>query len=245
MAAAPTAAAVDAYIVDRLLPADFNAVLARNAAAGLPPIDVSAAQGRMLEIFARMVGARRILEIGTLGGYSTLWLLRALPGDGRLVTLELEPHHATVARANIGDDPRVEIRVGAAAETLAAMTAAGAGGFDLVFIDADKPSNVAYLKAALALARPGTTIVIDNVVREGAIIDPADPDPRVIGTRALFDAVADEPRLIATAIQTVGAKHWDGFLLAQVVENGFSGLKIRLHVHRERASHRCKFRRAN
>jgi predicted O-methyltransferase YrrM len=215
------AAAVDAYIVDRLLPADavLDAALASNADAGLPPIDVSAAQGKMLQLLVQMAGARHILEIGTLGGYSTLWMLRGLPADGRIVTLELEPLHAQVARANLdradGGD-RVDIRIGAASETLAAMVATGEGGFDFIFIDADKPSNVAYLRAALALARPGATIIVDNVVRDGAIVDPVDPDPRVIGTRALFDAVAAEPRLNATAIQTVGAKHWDGFLLARV-----------------------------
>lgn len=220
MAGNASAAAVDAYIVDHLLPADpaFDAALANNAAAGLPPIDVSAAQGRMLQLFALMVGAHRILEIGTLGGYSTLWLLRALPADGKITTLELEPHHAAVARRNLGNDSRVDIRVGAAVDTLEAMVAAGEGGFDLVFIDADKPNNVAYLRAALDLVRPGATIIVDNVIREGAILDPDDPDPRVIGTRALFDAVAAEPRLTATAIQTVGAKHWDGFLLARVAD---------------------------
>jgi predicted O-methyltransferase YrrM len=216
-----SAAAVDAYIADKLLPADpaLVAALAANAAAGLPPIDVSAAQGRMLQLFVGMVGARRVLEIGTLGGYSTLWLLRGLPADGRIVTLELEPLHAAVARRNLdaaGAGDRVDIRIGDAAATLAAMIAAGEGGFDLVFIDADKPGNVTYLRAALQLARPGATIIVDNVVREGAVIDADDPDPRVIGTRALFDAVAAEPRLTATAIQTVGAKHWDGFLLARV-----------------------------
>ena len=218
-----SAAAVDAYIVDRLFPVDpiLDAALASNAAAGLPPIDVSAAQGRMLQLFAEMVAARRILEIGTLGGYSTLWLLRGLAADGQIVTLELEPHHAGIARHNFdvaGAANRIDIRIGPATETLAAMIAAGEGGFDLVFIDADKPSNVAYLKAALALARPGAMIIVDNVVREGAIIDPDNPDPRVIGTRALFDAVAAEPCLTATAIQTVGAKHWDGFLLARVAD---------------------------
>jgi predicted O-methyltransferase YrrM len=216
-----SAAAVDAYIAEKLLPADpaLAAALAANAAAGLPPIDVSAAQGRMLQLFVGMVGARRVLEIGTLGGYSTLWLLRGLPADGRIVTLELEPLHAAVARRNLdaaGAGDRVDIRIGDAAATLAAMIAAGEGGFDLVFIDADKPGNVTYLRAALQLARPGATIIVDNVVREGAVIDADDPDPRVIGTRALFDAVAAEPRLTATAIQTVGAKHWDGFLLARV-----------------------------
>lgn len=215
------AAAVDAYIAEKLLPADpaLAAALAENVAAGLPPIDVSAAQGRMLELLAGLIGARRILEVGTLGGYSTIWLLRALPEDGRLVSLELEPHHAEVARRNVdraGAAGRVEIRVGPAAETLAGMVAAGEDGFDMVFIDADKPGNVAYLRAAMELSRPGAMIIVDNVVREGAILDLDSDDPRVIGTRALYDEIARQPRLAATAIQTVGAKHWDGFLLARV-----------------------------
>ena len=212
---------VDTYIVERLIPADagLDTALAANAAAGLPSIDVSAAQGKMLHLFALMVGARRILEVGTLGGYSTIWLARGLAPGGRLVTCEIDPHHAATARANLdraGVGTLVEIRVGAASDTLAAMIAAGEGGFDLIFIDADKPGNVAYLTATLALVRPGATIVVDNVVRRGEVADAASTDPRVIGSRALFDAVAAEPRLTATAIQTVGAKHWDGFLLARV-----------------------------
>ncbi|WHU03777.1 O-methyltransferase [Sphingomonas sp. NIBR02145] len=214
-------AAVDGYIAGKLLGNDpvLEGALAANAAGGLPPIDVSAAQGRMLELFARMSGARRILEVGTLGGYSTIWLARALPADGQLVTLELEPHHAEVARVNLaraGIGDRCEVRVGPAVDTLATMVAAGEGPFDLVFIDADKPSNVAYLEAALALTRPGSMILVDNVIREGNILDPDNADPRVIGTRALFDAVSAEPRLDATAIQTVGDKGWDGFLMAMV-----------------------------
>ena len=217
----PRWAAVDGYVADRLLPPDaaLAATLAANAEAGLPDIDVSPAQGRMLHLFARMTGARRILEVGTLGGYSTIELARALPADGRLVTLELEPHHAEVAVANVaraGLADRVEVRVGPAADTLAAMRAAGEGPFDLVFIDADKPSNVAYLAAALALSRPGTTIVVDNVVREGGILDAASADPRIRGSRALFDAIAAEPRLTATAVQPVGVKKRDGFVLAVV-----------------------------
>jgi predicted O-methyltransferase YrrM len=217
----PTMEAVDAYIIDHLLAPDpaLDAALARNAAAGLPAIDVSAPQGKMLHLLARMVGARRILEVGTLGGYSTIWLARALPPAGKLVTLELEPHHAEIARTNVaaaGLADRVEVRTGPAAETLEAMIAAGEAPFDLVFVDADKESNVAYVKAALALSRPGTTIIVDNVVREGGVIDASSADPRIRGTRALFEAVADEPRLDATAVQTVGAKHWDGFLLAIV-----------------------------
>ncbi len=219
----PDWVAVDDYIGDRLLGQDaaLASVLAANAAAGLPEIDVSAAQGCMLQLFARMVGARRILEIGTLGGYSTIWLARALPEDGRLVTLEIDPHHAAVARDNIvaaGLADRVEVRIGRAIDSLAAMVAAGERPFDLVFIDADKENSVAYLHAAIAMARPGTAIIVDNVVREGGILDSHHPDPRVQGTRALFEAVAAEPRLSATAIQTVGAKKWDGFLLAIVGE---------------------------
>lgn len=215
------AAAVDDYIADKLLPADvaLEAALVANAAAGLPPIDVSAAQGRMLQLLARMIGARRILEVGTLGGYSTTCLLRALPGDGRIVTLELEPVHAAVARRNLenaGAGGRVDVRVGPAIETLEAMIAAGEGDFDLVFIDADKPGNVAYLRAALALCRVGACIIVDNVVREGAILNADSDDPRVIGTRALFDEIELQPRLAATAIQTVGAKHWDGYMLIHV-----------------------------
>lgn len=213
--------AVDSYIAGYLLGDDpaLSATLAANAAAGLPEIDVSAAQGKMLHLFARMVGAARILEVGTLGGYSTICLASALPAGGRLVTLELEPHHADVARTNIaraGLADKVDLRVGPAIELLEGMIAAKEAPFDLIFIDADKPSNTAYLRAAMALARPGTTIVVDNVVREGEILDASHPDPRVQGTRALYEAVAAEPRLSATVVQTVGAKKWDGFMLAVV-----------------------------
>lgn len=212
---------VDDYIGGKLLGDDaaLAAALAANAAAGLPPIDVSAAQGKMLHLLARMAGARRILEIGTLGGYSTIWLARALAKGGRVVTCEIEPHHAEVARANIaaaGLADCVDLHVGAATETLAAMQARGEPPFDFIFIDADKESGAAYVRAAIALARPGAAIVVDNVVREGGVLDPASDDPRIIGTRALFDYVASEPRLSATAVQTVGAKKWDGFLLAIV-----------------------------
>ncbi|MDB5704977.1 MAG: O-methyltransferase [Sphingomonas bacterium] len=210
---------VDDYIVGHLLGPDaaLESALAANAAGGLPAIDVSAAQGKMLHLLARMAGAKRILEVGTLGGYSTIWLARALPADGRLVTLELEPHHAEVARDNIaaaGLADKVDIRIGPAIDSLDAMIAAGEGPFDFVFIDADKPGNVAYLRAAIALSRPGATIIVDNVVREGGVLDAASDDPRIQGSRALFEAVAAEHRLSATAVQTVGAKKWDGFLLA-------------------------------
>lgn len=213
--------AVDGYIVDHLLGDDvvLDAALAANAAAGLPQIDVSPAQGKMLHLFARMVGARRILEIGTLGGYSTIWLARALPEDGRMVTLEIDPHHAAVAGDNIaraGLGERVEVRVGAALLSLEAMIAHGEAPFDLVFVDADKENCVPYVRSAMALARPGTTIVVDNVVRDGEVLDPASADSRVRGVRALFKMIVDEPRLSATAVQTVGAKKWDGFVLAVV-----------------------------
>ena len=210
-------AAVDDYIAAHLLGEDpaLAGALAANAAAGLPDIDVSPPQGRMLELMARMTGARRILEVGTLGGYSTICLARALPEGGRLVTLEIDPHHAEVARRNLkaaGVADKVEVIVGPARDTLATLQ----GAFDFIFIDADKPSNALYLKEALRLSRPGTAILVDNVVREGAVLDPGSDDPRVSGTRALFEAIAAEPRLSATAVQTVGAKKWDGFVLALV-----------------------------
>jgi predicted O-methyltransferase YrrM len=213
--------AVDDYVAGHLLGDDpvLDAALAANAGAGLPAIDVSAVQGKMLHLLARGMGARRILEVGTLGGYSTIWLARALPDDGRLVTLELDLHHAEVARANLaraGLADKVQVRVGPATETLDAMIADTETPFDFIFVDADKEGYPAYLRAAMRLSRPGTMLVFDNVVREGGILDPDHADPRVQGTRALFDAMAAEPRLSATAVQTVGAKKWDGFALAVV-----------------------------
>jgi predicted O-methyltransferase YrrM len=214
------AAAVDAWITSRLVPADpgLDAALAANAAAGLPAIDVSPAQGKLLHLLARSIGARRILEVGTLGGYSTIWLARALPPEGRLVTLEAAPSHAEVARANIdraGLSDRVELRIGPALDTLPDL--GPAASFDLAFIDADKANNAAYLDHALRLVRPGGLVVCDNVVRGGAIADGPDADPAVRGNRALFDRLASEPRLLATAVQTVGAKGWDGFAIALVL----------------------------
>lgn len=210
---------VDAYFDERLGLTDevLAAVLAANAEAGLPAIDVSPAQGRMLTVFARMVGARRVLEIGTLGGFSTICLARGLPPEGRVVTLEAQPRHAEVARLNIaraGLGERVEIRVGKALDTLPGLV--GEPPFDLVFIDADKPSNPDYLAWALRLARPGTAIVVDNVVRRGRVVEADSDDASVVGSRAVLDAVRAEPRLLATAIQTVGEKGWDGFVLAIV-----------------------------
>ncbi len=210
---------VDDYIADHLLPVDeaLDAVLRNNEAQGLPPIDVSAAQGKMLNLIARMAGARRILEIGTLGGYSTIWLARALPDDGRLVTLELESDHARIAsenleRARVSD--KVEILIGPAIETLKAMT--NEEPFDLTFIDADKQNNVAYVREAIRLSRPGATIIVDNVIRDGGILDRESDDVRIQGTRDLYEMLAGEARLDATAVQTVGAKGWDGFILALV-----------------------------
>lgn len=211
--------AVDAYIAGKLLGDDdaLAAALANNQANGLPPIDVSAAQGKMLFLLAQIAGARRILEIGTLGGYSTIWLARALPEGGELVTLEIEEAHARVARANLdraGVSDRVDIRVGPASDSLAAMT--GAAPFDFVFIDADKQGNAHYVAEAIRLGRSGTTIVVDNVVREGGVLDPDSGDPRIDGTRALFDMLNADARIDATAVQTVGVKKWDGFVLARV-----------------------------
>jgi predicted O-methyltransferase YrrM len=191
------------------------------SAAGLPDIQVSAVQGRLLQLLARTVGARRILEIGTLGGYSTTWLARALPADGRLVTLELEPRHAAVARANLeraGLGDRVEVRVGPAAETLRLLAQERTAPFDFVFIDADKEGYPEYLTAALRLSRPGSLIVADNVVRNGAIVDPHHPDPRVQAIRHFFEVLSAEPRLEAIPIQMVGSKGYDGWAIARVVE---------------------------
>ena len=211
--------AVDRFIAAHLIAEDPAAAIEANAAAGLPDIDVSPPQGKMLHLFARMAGARRILEVGTLGGYSTIWLARALPDGGELVTLEIEPHHAAVARANVdaaGVGALVDIRTGPALATLDTMVAAGEGPFDFVFIDADKVNNTAYVDRAIALGRAGTTIVVDNVVREGGVLDADSDDERIVGTRALFAELAQDPRLSATAVQTVGAKKWDGFVLAVV-----------------------------
>ncbi len=210
---------VDRYLAGKLLGEDaaLDAALRANAEAGLPAIDVSPVQGKLLHLLARAAGARRILEIGTLGGYSTIWLARAVPEDGKVVTLEIEPHHAAVARANLdraGLGKRVEIRVGPALDSLSALQ--GEDRFDFVFIDADKENNANYVRAAIGLARAGALIVVDNVVREGAVLDAGSDDPRVQGTRRLFDYLSAEPRLDATAVQTVGSKKWDGLAVALV-----------------------------
>lgn len=208
--------AVDGYFDGALSPSDpaLEAALKATQAGGLPNIQVSAAQGKQLHLLARAIGARRILEVGTLGGYSTIWLARALPADGQLITCELDPHHAEVARvnlANAGVADRVDVRVGPALDTLPNLQ----GPFDLSFIDADKASNADYFKHALRMSRPGALIIVDNVVRGGRVLDAAG-DTNVQGVRRLVDTVAAEPRVSATTIQTVGAKGYDGFLLAVV-----------------------------
>ena len=213
---------VDRYITEKLVPSDaaLVAALEANAAAGLPSIDVAPNQGKLLHLLALTKGARRILEIGTLGGYSTIWLARALPASGHLITLEVEPTHAQVARKNLeraGFSDVVEVRLGPAAESLAQLHAEGVEPFDLIFIDADKRSISVYLDWALKLARRGTLIIMDNVVREGAIVDAENTDPAVQGVRTMFDRMAAEPRLSATVIQTVGTKGYDGFAMAVVV----------------------------
>lgn len=218
-------AEVDNYITGLLVPPDdaLDAALADSAAAGLPPIQVSVVQGKLLHLLARINGARRILEIGTLGGYSTIWLARALPEDGRLITLELEPRHAEVALVNLkraGQADKVELRVGPALESLSRLATEDVGPLDLVFIDADKESATEYFEWALRLSRPGTVIIVDNVVRNGAVTGPQDSDPRVQGVRRFFDRLAAELSVEATAIQTVGNKGYDGFALAVVNSRG-------------------------
>ena len=217
--------AVDAYLADHLIAKDdvLEAALRDSEAAELPPIQVTALQGKMLQMFARMVAARRILEVGTLGGYSTIWLARGLPEGGRMVTLEAAAKHATVARKNLeraglmgADGTPVELREGPALDTLPRLVAEGVGPFDLIFLDADKEHNAEYLQWAIRLSRVGTVIVTDNVVREGSILDVASEDAVVKGTRRFFEAVAAEPRVTATAIQTVSGKKYDGFALLMV-----------------------------
>jgi predicted O-methyltransferase YrrM len=214
--------AVDTYLTDTLGGDDsaLTAALAANAAAGLPAIDVAPNQGKFLHLLARLSHARRILEIGTLGGYSTLWLARALPADGLLLSLELDPHHAEVARANIaraGLAAVVQVRVGPALDTLVQLVAANTQPFDLIFIDANKEAYPAYLEAAIQLSRPGTVILGDNVIRDGEVIHADSADERVQGVRRFLAMLAANPRLSATALQTVGSKGYDGFAMALVV----------------------------
>lgn len=214
---------VDAYFSTHLAPNDeaLAAALRDNEAAGLPAIDVAANQGKFLHLLALIQGARRILEIGTLGGYSTIWLARALPADGRLISLEYSARHAEVACRNIaraGLDGLVEVRVGPALESLPKLTDENPEPFDLVFIDADKANNPHYVEWALKLTRAGSVIVVDNVVRGGRVADADSTEPDVRGTRAAIELIATHPRLSGTALQTVGSKGYDGFALARVLD---------------------------
>jgi predicted O-methyltransferase YrrM len=212
---------VDQYFSDCLIASDaaLEHALATSTAAGLPAYNVAPNQGKLLQLFAQMCNARNILEIGTLGGYSAIWLARALPPGGKLVTLEANAEFAEVARKNIayaGLTHAVDIRVGKAIETLPSLVQEGSGPFDMIFIDADKPSNPDYLNWSLKLSRPGTVIIGDNVVRNGAVVDENSGDANVLGVRRFFDMIAEHPRLSATALQTVGSKGYDGFSLAIV-----------------------------
>jgi predicted O-methyltransferase YrrM len=215
------AAEVDAYLSSLFIgeDRDLQRALARSAAAGLPPIAVSAVQGKLLYVLARLGGARRILEIGTLGGYSAIWLARALPPDGQLITLEIDPEHAAVARENLaaaGLDALVTVEVAPALQVLDRLIAQGAAPFDLIFIDADKENNPTYLRRALQLSRSGTLVVVDNVVRGGAVADLSNTEPMVVGSRGALELLATEPRFEATALQTVGEKEYDGLAFALV-----------------------------
>lgn len=211
--------AVDSYLIDALIPQDplLSQVLANNQRAWLPAFDVAANQGQFLALLVRMVRAQRVLEIGTLGGYSTIWMARELPEDGELLTLEADPRHAAVARENLrlaGVDKQVTLREGPALQTLESL--GDRPPFDLIFIDADKPSNPDYLRWALRYSRPGTLIIGDNVVRDGEVVNPRSEDDRVQGVRRFIEMMARDPRLTVTALQTVGSKGWDGFTLAWV-----------------------------
>jgi predicted O-methyltransferase YrrM len=217
-----TFSAVDDFIVGTVAPHDeaLDAALAAAEEAGLPAIQVSAPQGKLLHLLARAIDARSVLEFGTLAGYSTIWLGRALPADGRLVTLEAEPRHAEVARANLeraGLAGLVDLRVGPALKSLEALAAEAAGPFDLTFIDADKVNTPAYFEWALQRSRPGALIVADNVVRGGSLADAADPDPATRAQRGFHEQLAADPRVEATTIQTVGGKGYDGFAVALVL----------------------------
>ena len=214
--------AVDDYLNERLVPPDpaLDGALRDSEAAGLPAIQVTPTMGKLLHLLARVQGARRILEIGTLGGYSTIWLARALPAGGRVVTLEFEARHADVARANLkraGLADVVDLRLGRALDTLPKLQAEGGAPFDVVFIDADKQSNPEYFQWALKLSRVGSVIIVDNVIRDGAVIDADKREPAIEGVRRLNQMLGTEPRVSATALQTVGAKGYDGFALAVVI----------------------------
>jgi predicted O-methyltransferase YrrM len=215
--------AVDQYINDQLVPSDpvLDAALDACTAAELPAISVTPSLGKLLQLLARLVGAKNILEIGTLGGYSTIWLARALPAGGRVITLEADAKHAQVACKNIaraGLADVVELREGKALDTLPELAAEGLEAFDLIFIDADKSNNPHYFDWALRLSHKGTLIIVDNVVRDGAVIEADSTDPNIQGVRRLFEILAAEPRVVSTALQTVGSKGYDGFVIALVKE---------------------------
>lgn len=217
-----TWSSVDEYLAGVVLPSEpvLDDVLGASEAAGLPAIQVSPLQGKLLHLLALSVGARSILEIGTLGGYSTIWLARALPPGGRLITLEIDAKHAEVARANLsraGFKRLVDVRLGPALDTLQRLEQEKAGPFDLVFIDADKPSGPDYFASALRLARLGSLIIVDNVVRDGAVADLANTDANVVGSRRVLEAMAAEPRVSATVLQMVGVKGYDGMAIARVM----------------------------
>jgi len=214
--------AVDAYFNAHLIPADaaLDAAQAGSDAAGLPAIQVTAAQGKFLNLLVQMCGARRILEIGTLGGYSTIWMARALPPDGKLITLEFEPKHADVAKANVdraGFSKIVDVRVGAALDSLPVIEAENGGPFDLFFIDADKVNNPNYFEWAIKLSRKGSVIIVDNVVREGGLADATSEDGAIRASRKVTEMIGSDPRVDGTVIQTVGTKGYDGFAIAMVV----------------------------
>ncbi|PXX41436.1 O-methyltransferase [Undibacterium pigrum] len=214
--------AVDNYFCERLIPADpvLTATLQNSDAGDLPQHNVAPNQGKFLHLLASLQGAKTVLEFGTLGGYSTIWLARALPEGGRVVSLEFNPHNAAIAQKNIdraGLSHMVDIRVGKALDTLPQLQAESIHPFDLIFIDADKPNNPHYLEWSLKLSRPGTLIIGDNVVRNGAVVDPASTDANVQGVRSFMDLMANNPRLSATALQTVGSKGYDGFSMALVI----------------------------
>jgi predicted O-methyltransferase YrrM len=213
--------AVDKYVSGLVVRPDaaLDAALTSTAAAGMPPIAVSAPQGKLLHLIARMIGAERILEVGTLGGYSTIWMARALPEGGRLISLEIDPRHAEVARANLaraGLDGVAEVRIGAALDTLPKLAEENVGPFDLVFIDADKANIPEYFQWGLKLSRPGAVIIVDNVIRNGAVLDDSGRDANVAGVRRLNELLNSLPEVEATTVQTVGSKGYDGFTLAMV-----------------------------
>jgi predicted O-methyltransferase YrrM len=213
--------AVEQYVADIVAPSDavLDAATAAGVRAGLPTIAVTPNEGKFLQMLARLVGAKRILEVGTLAGYSTIWMARALPADGNLVTLELDSKHADVARSNFARaklDKVIDVRVGPALETLPKLEREKAGPFDLVFIDADKQNNADYFTWAITLSRPGAVIVVDNVIRDGAVVDANSKDPSILGVRRLNELLRSEKRVTATTLQTVGSKGYDGFTLAIV-----------------------------